>query len=53
MVERIIRPLSSCGKVTIPKDIRIEYQFKDYVEFIPEKDGILIKPLEPKEKEVI
>lgn len=43
MAERIIKPIGSDGKVTIPKDMRKEYELKDYVEISRAKEGILIK----------
>ncbi|NJD54199.1 MAG: AbrB/MazE/SpoVT family DNA-binding domain-containing protein [Candidatus Methanoperedens sp.] len=43
MVERIIKPMTTDGKITIPKELREEYNLKDYVEIVKAKDGILIK----------
>ena len=43
MAERIIRPVTSDGKVTIPKEFREKYDLKDYVEIEDTGDGILIK----------
>ncbi|MCX9011769.1 MAG: AbrB/MazE/SpoVT family DNA-binding domain-containing protein [Candidatus Methanoperedens sp.] len=43
MAERIIRPVTSDGKITIPKELRDEYGFKDYVEIVKTKEGLLIK----------
>ena len=46
MGERIIRPITKDGKVTIPKQLREKYRIKDYVVFIESEEGILIKPLD-------
>jgi AbrB family looped-hinge helix DNA binding protein len=43
MAERIIRPLTEEGRVTIPKELREKYNLKDYVEIVEADDGILIK----------
>jgi len=43
MAERIIRPLTAEGRVTIPKEFREKYNLKDYVEIEDTGDGILIK----------
>lgn len=43
MAERIIRPITSDGKVTIPKEFREKYNFKDYVEIVDIGDGIIVK----------
>lgn len=43
MAERIIRPITSDGKVTIPKEFRKKYNFEDYVEIEDTGAGILIK----------
>ncbi|MCL7412612.1 MAG: AbrB/MazE/SpoVT family DNA-binding domain-containing protein [ANME-2 cluster archaeon] len=43
MAERLIRPMTSDGKITIPKELREKHNLKDYVEFLDTKDGILIK----------
>ena len=45
MAERIIRPLTAEGRLTIPKELRGKYNLKDYVEIIDTEDGIIIKPL--------
>lgn len=43
MAERIIKPMTSDGKITIPKELREKYNLKDYVEIVEADDGILIK----------
>ncbi len=43
MVERIIRPITSDGKITVPKELREKYKLKDYVEFAETPQGLLIK----------
>lgn len=43
MADRIIRPITSDGKITIPKEFREKYKLKDYVEIVEIKDGLLIK----------
>lgn len=43
MSERIIRPLSYDGKVTIPKELRQKHKLIDYVEIIDSDNGIFIK----------
>ncbi len=43
MAERIIRPITSDGKITVPKELREKYKLKDYVEFVEIKEGLLIK----------
>ena len=45
MVERVIKPVTKEGRVTIPKELREEYNIKDYVEIIKTKEGLLIKAL--------
>ena len=45
MAERIIRPLTAEGRVTIPKELRGKHDLKDYVEIIDTDEGILIKAL--------
>ena len=45
MADRIIKPMSSEGKITIPKELRTKYNLKDYVEVVDTEEGILIKPL--------
>lgn len=45
MVERIIRQLTKEGRVTIPKELREEFDLKDYVEIIRIKEGVLVKKL--------
>jgi|Deesub1362A_J573_1020465.scaffolds.fasta_scaffold02647_9 AbrB family looped-hinge helix DNA binding protein len=46
MAERIIRPITKDGKVTVPKKLREKYRIKDYVVFVESDEGILIKPLD-------
>lgn len=46
MSERIIKPVTFDGKITIPKELRNEFKIDDYVELIRIDDGILIKTLE-------
>ena len=43
MAERILRPLTAEGRVTIPKELRKKHNLKDYVEILDTEDGILIK----------
>lgn len=45
MGERIIRPITSDGKITIPKELREKFNLKDYVEIEETlcNKGILIK----------
>ena len=43
MAERILRPLTAEGRVTIPKELREKHNLKDYVEIFDTEDGILIK----------
>ncbi len=45
MAERIIRPITSDGKITIPKELREKFDLKDYVEISEThcSQGILIK----------
>ncbi len=43
MAEKIIRPITEEGRLTIPKELRGKYHLKDYVEIIEADDGILIK----------
>ncbi len=43
MVERIIRPITSDGKITVPKELREKYKLKDYVEFAETPQGLIIK----------
>ena len=38
-----IRPISQ-GKITIPKKLREKYNFDEYVEIIPKRKGIEIRP---------
>lgn len=45
MTERIIRPITTDGKITLPKELRIKFGFVDYVEIIDIETGVLIKPL--------
>ncbi len=45
MTERIIRPITKDGKVTIPKELREKYKLKGYVEFVEIREGFLIKAL--------
>ncbi len=35
--------MTSDGKITIPKELRDEYNLEDYVEIVKLKEGILIK----------
>jgi len=49
MADNIIIPITSDGKITIPRDMIEKFEFKDLVEIVEThcSQGILIKKYEP------